>query len=119
MARLCSATTQPAAAVMLCAIGANRNCPNDPPALTMPVAMPRFSGGVRRVAAAINTEGPAMPAPPAPSTPIAKIRPSVVVMNGVTAVPIATSTTPANTTRAVPMRSATMPANGCVSPHQS
>ena len=62
------------------AIGANRNWPNEPPALTMPVAMPRFSAGISRVVAAISTDGPAMPAPPAASTPIAKISPAVVVM---------------------------------------
>ena len=46
----------------------------------MPVAMPRRSGGIKRVVAAISTDGPAMPAPPADSTPIAKISPPVVVM---------------------------------------
>ena len=40
----------------------------------------RFSGGIRRVVAAISTAGPAMPAPPAESMPMANIRPSVLVM---------------------------------------
>ena len=79
-ARLCTEAIQPAAAVMPCAIGAKTNCPNEPPALTMPVAMPCFAGGTSRVAAAISTDGPAMPAPPADNTPMARIRPQVVVM---------------------------------------
>ncbi len=57
------------------AIGAIRNCPADPPALTMPVARPRRSGGIRRAVVAIRTAGPAMPAPPAASTPIAENQP--------------------------------------------
>lgn len=60
-----------------------------------------------------------MPAPPAASTPIAKISPAVLVMNGVMNVPSATRETPINSTRAVPIRSAIAPANGCVRPHQS
>jgi hypothetical protein len=118
-ARLCSDAAQPAAAVMPCAMGAKTNWPNEPPALTMPLAMPRLSAGTRRVVAAISTEGPAMPAPPAASTPIASTSPAVVVMNGISAVPSATSSTPTTSTRPAPTRSATMPANGCVSPHQS
>ena len=101
------------------AIGAIANWPKEPPAFTMPVARPRCAGGTRRVVAAISTEGPAMPAPPAASTPIAKIRPAVVVISGVMKVPSATSSTPMKITRPVPMRSATAPAKGCVSPHQS
>ena len=69
--------------------------------------------------AAISTARPAMPAPPAESTPIAKINPAVLVMYGISAVPSATSSTPVTSTRPAPMRSATMPANGCVRPHQS
>ena len=118
-ARLCSEATQPATSVMPWAIGANTNWPNEPPALTMPVAMPRRSGGISRVVAAISTDGPAMPAPPADSTPIASTRPQVVCMYGTSAVPMASSTTPATSTRPAPMRSATMPASGCVKPHQS
>src|SRR5258707_1055865 len=59
-ARLCKAMTQPAADVIACAMGANKNCPNDPPALTTPVAMPRRLGDTSRVVAAISTDGPAM-----------------------------------------------------------
>ena len=70
------------------------NWPNEPPALTMPVASPRRSGGDQPRGRAISTAGPAMPAPPAASTPIAKIRPAVVVMYGVMKVPSATSSTP-------------------------
>ena len=101
------------------ASGAMMNWPNEPPAFTTPVATPRRSVGISRAVAAISTEGPAMPAPPAASTPMAKMRPQVVVMNGVRNVPSATSSTPTNSTRPAPTRSATAPAKGCVSPHQS
>ena len=60
-----------------------------------------------------------MPAPPAASTPTAKMRPAVLVMNGVITVPSATSSVPANSTRPAPTRSAMAPAKGCVRPHQS
>ena len=88
---------------MPCATGAKMNWPNEPPALTMPVANPRRSGGTSRVVAAISTAGPAMPAPPAASTPIAKISPAVLVMNGISAVPIATSIKPTTNTRPGPI----------------
>ena len=88
------AIAQPATAVMPCAIGTKTNWPNEPPALTMPLAMPRLAGGASRAVAAISTDGPAKPAPPAASTPIAKIRPKVVVISGTSAVPSATSSRP-------------------------
>ena len=74
------ALTQPTPTISAVAIGAITNWPNEPPALITPVARPRFSLGISRVAAAISTAGPAIPAPPADSTPIARIRPQVVVM---------------------------------------
>ena len=45
------AIAQPATAVMPCAIGTKTNWPNEPPALTMPLAMPRLSGGASRAVA--------------------------------------------------------------------
>jgi hypothetical protein len=96
------AIAQPASAVMPWAIGTKMNWPNDPPALTMPLAMPRRAGGVNRAAADSSTEGPANPAPPAARTPIAKTRPSVVVINGTSAVPTPTSTSPTRRTRPAP-----------------
>ncbi len=39
------APIQPSAWISACDIGANTNCPNDPPALMMPAALPRLSGG--------------------------------------------------------------------------
>ena len=42
------APIQPIAPVLYCAIGTTANCPNQPPALTKPLAMPRFSGGSAR-----------------------------------------------------------------------
>ena len=67
----------------------------------------------------MSTAGPAMPAPPADRTPIARIRPAVLVMKGISAVPIATRQMPVTSTRPAPMRSATMPAKGWVSPHHN
>ncbi len=98
----CIAIAQPASAVIPCAIGTNTNWPNEPPALTMPLAMPRRSGGVSRAVAESSTDGPAKPAPPAARTPIAITRPSVVVISGTSAVPTQTSTSPARTTRPAP-----------------
>ena len=116
---ICSAATQPTPSISAAAIGAMTNWPNEPPALTMPVASPLLPGGSSRVVAAISTAGPAMPAPPADSTPIAKISPTVLVISGVMKVPSATSSTPASSTRPAPMRSATAPANGWVRPQNS
>ena len=99
---LCIAIAQPATAVMPCAIGTNTNWPNEPPALTMPLAMPRRAGGASRAVAASSTDGPAKPAPPAASTPIATIRPRVVVISGTSAVPSATSSRPKSSTRPAP-----------------
>jgi hypothetical protein len=76
----CMAETQPRLTISVAAMGAKANWPKEPPALTMPVAKPRRSGGTSRVVAAISTAGPAMPAPPADSTPMARIRPQVLVM---------------------------------------
>ena len=115
----CIAPAQPMPTINAAAIGAIRNWPNEPPAFTMPVARPRFSAGISRVVAAISTAGPAMPAPPADNTPIARIKPAVVVMYGVMKVPSATSSAPANSTLPAPTLSAMAPANGWVRPHQS
>ena len=113
------ALPQPSATSSAPAIGAIRNWPKEPPALTMPVAMPCLSLGIRRIVAAISTAGPAMPAPPADNTPMAKIKPAVLLIQGVMKVPNATSSTPASNTRPVPTFSANAPANGCVSPHHN
>jgi len=40
----------------------------EPPALTTPLARPRFSGGGVRPTADVNTPSPATPAPPAATT---------------------------------------------------
>ena len=47
--------------------------------MTMPVARPRHAGGISRLVVAISTAGPAMPAPPAASTPLARISPAVQI----------------------------------------
>ena len=54
-----------------------------------------------RTLADISTAGPYMPEPEA-STPTAKISPRVLVISGVMKVPMASSTTPANSTRPAP-----------------
>ncbi len=101
-AMLWMANAQPATAVMPWAIGTKMNWPNEPPALTMPLAMPRFSGGARRAVAESSTDGPAKPAPPAARTPMATIRPKVVVISGTSAVPRQTRSRPKRRTRPAP-----------------
>ena len=116
---ICIAATQPRPRISPPAIGAITNWPNEPPALTMPVARPRRSAGISRVVAAINTAGPAMPAPPADSTPMARISPRVLVISGVITVPSATRAAPISNTRPAPSLSAMAPANGWVRPQNS
>ena len=79
-ASTCIALAQPKDSISMPAIGAIRNWPKELPAFTTPKAMPRRSGAISRVAAGISTDGPAMPAPPAASTPTARISPSVLLM---------------------------------------
>jgi len=50
------APIQPSAWIKPCEMGANTNCPNEPPALTMPAALPRFSGGSCWAAAPMSIE---------------------------------------------------------------
>ena len=114
-----SAPTQPIAPVSSAASGATTNCPNEPPALTMPLARPRFSAGSARATADISTPSPAMPPPPAATTPMSSTSIHALVACGVSTVPSMTSTAPAATTRPVPYLSATAPAIGCVMPHMS
>ena len=63
------APIQPTPWISFCEIGANTNCPNEPPALMMPAALPR-SCAVRRCAAApISTEKLPAPEPTADRFP--------------------------------------------------
>ena len=71
------------------------NCPNDPPALMMPAALPRLSAVRCRDAAPISTEKLPAPEPTAERTPSETMRPKPEVMNGVNAMPIASTTRPA------------------------
>src|SRR2546421_2973654 len=114
-----SAPTQPNIVVKRIASGATTNWPKEPPALTMPLAMPRFSGGSARATADISTPRPAMPPPPAATTPMSSTSIQVLVACGVSTVPSITSTAPTAMTRPVPYLSATAPAIGCVMPHIS
>src|SRR5438094_1051511 len=113
------APTQPSIPVRRTASGATTNWPNEPPALTMPLARPRFSGGTARATADISTPRPAMPPPPAAITPMRSTSIQVVLACGVSTVPSITSTAPVATTRPVPYLSAIAPAIGCVMPHMS
>ncbi len=97
-----SAPTQPMTPVRSCASGTTANCPNEPPALTMPLAMPRFCGGTARLTADISTPRPDMPEPPAAMTPISTISIQVLEACGVSTVPSITSTPPSAITRPVP-----------------
>jgi hypothetical protein len=55
--------------ISFCASGANTNCPNEPPALMTPAAVPREAAGTRCAAAPISTEKLPAPEPAAISTP--------------------------------------------------
>ena len=57
------AAIHPSAWINACEIGANTNCPNEPPALMMPAALPRPSTVRWRAAAPISTEKLPAPAP--------------------------------------------------------
>src|SRR6266446_4666656 len=113
------APIHPSAWINACEIGANTNCPTDPPALMMPAALPRLSSARWCAAAPISTEKLPAPAPIAASTPSATIRPKPEVMKGVRAVPIASTTNPATNTFPGPYRSATAPATGWIAPHMN
>jgi len=69
--------------------------------LITPEAVPRASSGMRWAAAPISTEKLAAPEPIAVSSPIVSTRPEVESMNGVIALPSASSSSaPTSTGRA-------------------
>jgi len=76
---LVKAAIQPIDPNSNCANGTTANCPKEAPALIMPLAMPRFSGGSTRPIADITTPRPVMPAPPAATTPTNTISIQVLV----------------------------------------
>ena len=96
------APIQPNVWISRCEIGANANWPNDPPALMMPAALPRFSAARWGEAAPINTEKLPAPEPMADRSPNERMRPSPVVMKGVMAVPSDSNRMPATRTLAGP-----------------
>ncbi len=110
------APIQPSVWISFCRIGANRNWPNEPPALITPEALPRAAAGSRCAAAPISTEKLPAPAPTADSSPSVNTSPGPVGMNGVSALPSASSRVPPTSTGPGPQRSATAPASGCVAP---
>ena len=83
------------------------------------MAIARRAGGSSAFRAAISTDGPANPAPPAVSTPIASTSAHVECANGVSHVPSAIIAAPATSTGALPYRVTSTPATGCVTPHIS
>ena len=96
------APIQPNAWMSFCDTGANTNCPNEPPALMMPAALPRASAGMRCAAAPISTEKLPAPEPIAESRPSANTSPRPEPMKGVSAVPRARRTMPPISTGAGP-----------------
>ena len=96
------ALTQPTVWMSFCRMGANRNWPNEPPALITPDAVPRASTGSRWAAAPMSTEKLAAPAPTWVSRPMATMRPKPDAMNGVMAQPRASSSTAASNTGRAP-----------------
>ena len=110
------APIQPISWISFCSSGAKMNCPSEPPALITPEAAPRASAGMRCAAAPISTEKLPAPAPMAETSPMAKVSPQALVMNGVMALPMASSTMPASSTGRGPQRSAAAPASGCTAP---
>jgi len=117
--RTMSAGCQPARPISSCARGIRVNWPNEPPALTMPLAIARLASGIQRFAADMSSDGPMAPAPLAARTPISRINAGAVVANGVAAVANATRSAPPTMTRRGPWRSAIAPATGCAMPHTS
>jgi hypothetical protein len=92
------APIQPTVWISFCRIGAKTNWPKEPPALMTPDAAPRDSSGRRAVAAPISTEKLPAPEPMAESRPSETISPQVLPMNGVIALPAASSSKPPTST---------------------
>jgi hypothetical protein len=92
------APIQPTAWISFCRIGAKTNWPKEPPALMTPDAAPRASSGRRWAAAPISTEKLPAPEPMAESRPSETISPKPESMNGVIALPSASSTIPPTST---------------------
>ena len=93
---------QPTSPLSPSAIGTIVNCPKDPPALTMPLAIARFSGGIRRATAARSCDGPLAPAPHAIRIPTANTSAAVDPASGIRALPTATIRMPPAITRPAP-----------------
>ena len=92
------ALAQPSTTIKAPAMGAIRNWPKDPPALTMPTAMPRLSGAIRRVVV-VQHRRPGDARAAGGQHADGEDQAAVLLISGVMKVPKATSTTPVNSTR--------------------
>ena len=110
------ADAHPAAAMTNCTMGANTNCPSEPPALMKPAANDRFSGASCCAVAPIRIEKLPAPAPAAVSTPSVNISPHCEGIRGVSASPSDSSTPPKTSTPVEPRLSAIAPKTGCTAP---
>ena len=107
---------QPKFTIIKPASGANKNCPIEPPALTIPNAMPDFSGGTNLFTADIMTGRPAIPAPPADKTPIEITSIKGVVENGINRHPNIEVNIPTRRVLPEPYLSEIAPPNGVTIP---
>ena len=118
-AKVIKAIIQPMPLIKSCAMGANKNCPKEPPALMKPAAKARRSGGRARLAAAIIMAKLPAPAPADTNTPKVSVSAHVVVDNGANSNPSIMSRAPKVITLKVPMRSESNPNKGCDAPHMN
>ncbi len=96
------APCQPMPPISTAASGANTSWPAELPALTRPIASPRFSAGTRCATAPISRGAPPAAAPAAPASIRLAISAALLPATVISASPAAESTPPATTTRAVP-----------------
>ena len=107
---------QPKFMIIKPASGANKNCPIEPPALTMPNAILDFFGGTNLFTADIITGRPAIPEPPADKIPIDITNIKGVVENGISKHPSVEINIPINRVLPDPYRSEIAPPKGVTAP---
>jgi hypothetical protein len=113
-----AAHRQPCALTRKARIGRKLTWPVAPPAVRMPVTIPRCRTNQRLVTVA--TKASAMQPVPSPtSTPQHSTSCQGAVMNTVSPLPTATSSSAAATTRRMPNRSISAAANGAVRPYST
>ena len=111
-----SAAAQPSHSSKPSVPGSMANCPNEPAALTMPMAILRFSGATARPTAPKMTEN-VVPERPRPiNSPALTVMPSAEVERLINSSPKAYSKPPTTIILAAPKRSASAPVKGCDRP---